>query len=72
MIFTSVTVTPEAQKAYLRKQVAKKSGPSDPTTSGTGLSEPLSPVPQKALKRTANQALDDTAGPSKPTKKNKA
>lgn len=72
MLFTSVTVTPAAQKAYLDKQGAKKGGSSDASTSNK-VSAPLSPRPVKSLKRTANQALNE-AGPSnsKPTKKTKA
>ncbi|KAE9404997.1 hypothetical protein BT96DRAFT_916444 [Gymnopus androsaceus JB14] len=67
MVFTSVTVSPEAQKAYLDKQRAMKSGPSAATTSNT-VAAPLSPMHVNSLKRTADYAPEGEAGPSKPKK----
>ncbi|KAJ4471739.1 hypothetical protein C8J55DRAFT_563418 [Lentinula edodes] len=72
MLFTSVTVTLESQKAYLDKQAAKKGGPSTNAASASTskVSQPLSTKPRNTLKRSANQALED-AGPFKPTRRTK-
>ncbi|GAW03780.1 hypothetical protein LENED_005528 [Lentinula edodes] len=45
MLFTSVTITSEPQKAYVDKQASKKGGPSTSasSTSTSNVSRPLSP-----------------------------
>lgn len=60
MNVTSVTVTPEAQKAYFAKHPNKK--PAAPAASGSS-----SAMPEKTntLKRGAEDAELDVAGPSK-------
>jgi hypothetical protein len=67
MIFSSVTVSPQAQQAYLAKNPTKApvAGTSKNAAGGSSMPVAASPAPlgtSQSLKRTANAAHLDEAG----------